>query len=96
MLAVEYILTRMPSGVRSLVLSAPCLSVSRWQADQRQYIEALPAATRETILQCEKDGAWNTPEYQDASMVFYRHRVCRLDTWPVCLEASMGKLTVDI
>jgi pimeloyl-ACP methyl ester carboxylesterase len=45
MLAVEYLLTSMPSGVVSLVL----LAAYQWHADQRHYIEALPAETREII-----------------------------------------------
>lgn len=96
MLAVEYLLTRMPSGVVSLVLSAPCLSASRWHADQRHYIEALSAVTRETIKKCEEKGAYDTAEYQEAMMVFYKRHVCRLDPWPACLEASMSKVAGDI
>jgi proline iminopeptidase len=37
MLAVEFMLTKKPKGVVSLILSGPCLSLSRFAADQRAY-----------------------------------------------------------
>ncbi|MBN1165527.1 MAG: alpha/beta fold hydrolase [Methanospirillaceae archaeon] len=55
--AVEYMLSKNPTGVRSLVLSAPCLSASRWHADQRRYLSDLPADIKETIIQArQKEG----------------------------------------
>jgi len=91
MLAVHYILTMDPQGVRSLILSAPCLSASRWHDDQRRYINELPADVREIILTSEREGTCDTPEYQEAMMVFYRKHVCRMDSWPECLQKSMEK-----
>ena len=45
MLAVEYMLMKNPSGVKSLILSGPFLSAPRFYEDQRQYIDELPAKT---------------------------------------------------
>jgi proline iminopeptidase len=49
MVAVDYMLTKAPSGVASLVLSAPCLSISRWEADQRAYLAEMPRENREAV-----------------------------------------------
>lgn len=96
MLAVEYMLAIKPRSVISLILSAPCLSVSRWHDDQRRYIGELPQETREIILKFEKAGEYDSPEYQEAMKVFYNKHICRLDPWPACLEASMSKMAFDI
>lgn len=96
MLAVHYILTMHPQGVRSLILSAPCLSVTRWHDDQRRYINELPSDIREIIVTSEREGTCDTPEYQEAMMVFYRKHVCRMDPWPECLEKSMEKMAFQV
>jgi proline iminopeptidase len=38
MLGVDYMLTKEPHGVVSLILSRPCLSAARWSADQTAYL----------------------------------------------------------
>ena len=96
MLAVEYMLAKPPAGVRSLILSGPCLSASRWKADQRQYVSELPKKTRETILRNEAAGTFSDPEYQDAMMEYYRLHVCRLDPWPDCLMRSMERFALPV
>lgn len=96
MLAVEYLLTRRPAGVERLILSGPCLSTSRWNADQRQYVSGLPTAVRDTILRHEAAGTFADPEYQDAMMVYYRRHVCRLDPWPDCLLRSMERFAIPV
>lgn len=96
MLACRYILDEKPEGIASLILSAPCLSASRWAADQRRYINELPAGTRETILRCEESGDYESKEYQDAMMFYYKRHVCRLDPWPEDILKSFGQLNMAI
>ncbi len=96
MLGAEYLLNHHPAGVISLVLSAPCLSASRWDIDQRTYIMDLPNPVRDTILRHEKDHDYASPEYQDAMMTYYERHICRMDPWPDCLNASMEKFAHDI
>ncbi len=96
MLAVEYYLSHKPDGIQSFILSSPCLSVSRWHADQRRNIANLPEIHKNAILLGEEAGNCNTPEYQDAMMFFYQQHVCRMDPWPPCLEESMKKLGHEV
>lgn len=49
MLAVDYMLTR-PSGVRSLVLASPCLSVTRWLSDAEALKKTLCPDTTSGIV----------------------------------------------
>lgn len=72
------------------------MSVSRWYEDQRQYFMSLSTDSREAILKCEEQGVYDSPEYQEAMMTYYKQHVCRLEPWPECLEASMSKLGHDV
>ena len=96
MLAVEYLLTEQPSGVVSFVLSGPCLSVSRWGADQRAYLAELSEADQESIQNAEANGTFDSPEYQDAMMRYYKRHVCRLEPWPECLTRAFEKLAQNV
>ncbi len=93
-LAVEYLLSQNPHGVKSLILSGPLLSTSRWTDDQQKYIEQLPEKTRKAILQCEQTGEYDSPEYQNAMMEFYRKHVCRLENWPEYLNRAFSELNL--
>lgn len=92
MLAVEYMLARRPDGVAGLVLSGPCLSASRFTADVRAYLQALPEPVRRTILEKEAYEDFESPEYQEAMTAFYRKHVCRVEPWPDCLVRTIEKM----
>lgn len=96
MLAVEYMLTHRPVGVESLVLSGPCLSASRWAADGRQYLQALPEDQMEAVLRGEEAGVYDDPAYQEAMTAYYHRHVCRLDPWPDCLTKTFERQNSDI
>ncbi|HEY3277492.1 MAG TPA: proline iminopeptidase-family hydrolase [Syntrophorhabdaceae bacterium] len=66
MLVVEYMLTRKPEGVASLVFSGPCLSAQRFITDQRQYLSAFPDSLRRIINRSEATGEFASQAYQDA------------------------------
>ncbi|HOP41013.1 MAG TPA: proline iminopeptidase-family hydrolase [Geobacteraceae bacterium] len=95
-LAVDYLFTKQPEGVVSLVLSGPLLSTQRWIEDQKAYIAELPKEIREIILKSEDAGEFTSPQYQDAMMAYYKIHVCRLDPWPECLNRSFEKLNGSI
>jgi proline iminopeptidase len=96
MLAVDYMLTRKPEGVASLILSGPCLSTSRFVADQRAYLPAFTEDIQNTILKSEASGNFDSPEYQDAIMVYYKRHVCRSDPWPDCLNRTIEKMGHEV
>lgn len=92
MLAVEYMLAGGAAGVSSLVLSGPCLSASRWAADQGRNLAAMPAPVRDAVLACEASGDFSSPRYRDAVTAYYRRHLCRLDPWPECLTRTFEKM----
>jgi proline iminopeptidase len=96
MLAVEYMLRKQPTGVRSLILSGPYLSSPLWAKDQRYWIDQLPQNIKHTILECEATKDFGSPSYQDAVMEFYKRHLCRMDPWPSELMESMEGMGVDV
>ena len=96
MLAVEYMLTKKTTGIKSLVLSGPALSISRWIKDQRAYLKELPEVTQQSIKECEKNKDFKSEKYQKAIQEYYHKHVCRMDPWPDCLKRSIDKMSNDI
>lgn len=95
-LAVEYMLTRQPAGVVSLVLSGPLVSASRWIADQKAYLLELPEDAQDIVRRAEASGDFRSVQYQEAMMQYYRRHVCRLETWPECLNRTFEKLAYAV
>ncbi len=95
-LAVEYALNQPSGSVAGLVLSGPMLNSSLWATDQKTYIAKFPPALRDTILQAEASGEFDSPSYQSAVMEYYRMHVCRLKRWPDCLNRSFGKVNIQL
>jgi proline iminopeptidase len=95
-LAVDYILTKQPKRVVSLVLSGPLLSTSRWIEDQKTYVSEFPKDIQEIIQKSEDSGDFSSPQYQDAMMMYYKLHVCRLDPWPDCLNRTFEKLNYSV
>ncbi len=92
MLGVDYMLTKAPHGVVSLILSGPCLSAARWEADQKAYLLGFPEAIQRVVQKSEASGDFSSSEYQEAMMQYYKRHVCRLDPWPECLTITFEKL----
>lgn len=82
-LAVEYALTgddgTPPTGIRGLVLSSPCLSVTRWAEDAGKLIAAMPDPERTALELGRSTNQVDTPEYRAASAAFDRKHLSRLD-----------------
>ncbi|WP_078379987.1 proline iminopeptidase-family hydrolase [Sutcliffiella halmapala] len=84
-LAAAYYLAN-PTGVKSIIFSSPCLSAPMWAADQDLNRKQLSRDVQETLKQCEENGTTDSQEYKDATAVFNKHFVCRLDPYPEFLK----------
>jgi len=96
MLAVDYMLKTRPEGVRSLVLSAPCLSAKRWARDQKAYLSRMPREIQDAIDKAEKSGSFDSPEYQNAMMEYYKIHLCRFDPWPDAVNKTFEKMNLSL
>ncbi len=95
MLAAEYMLTD-PSGVKSLVLASPSLSIPRWLEDTTKLRAELPTETQRILARHEEAGTTDSEEYAAATMEFYKRHLCRLEPWPEELEESFSNLGWDV
>ncbi len=95
MLAVDYMLTK-PTGVKSLILASPCLSISRWIQDANRLRAALPSETQDILKKHEEAGTTDSEEYMAATMEFYSRYLCRLDPWPPILQEVFTDLNTEV
>ena len=95
MLAASYMLTQ-PSGVRSLTLASAPLSIPRYATDARDLLTTLPEASRTAIETHERDGSFDSPEYQAAMMDFYKRYLARRQPWSAEIEKAFAELNPDV
>jgi L-proline amide hydrolase len=84
MLAMEYALTQ-PKGVASMIVASSPSSIPQWVAEANRLRLLLPEDVQETLTSHEDAGTTDSPEYEQACLVFYHRHVCRLDEWPDCV-----------
>lgn len=96
MLAVDFMLAKKPKDVVSLILSGPCLSLSRFTSDQKAYLLELPDSLQRTINESEASGRFDSEEYQDAMMTYFKLHMCRLDPFPDCMTRAFEKLGHEV
>ncbi|MBK8050071.1 MAG: proline iminopeptidase-family hydrolase [Anaerolineales bacterium] len=75
-LAAEYALFQ-PSGLQSLILSGPVMSVPRYFSDVNRQKQELPIKMQEAIEWNEAAGTFDAPEYQNASLGVDAPAFCR-------------------
>lgn len=91
MLGMEYTLTQ-PPGLTSLIVADSPASMQQWVAEVNRLRAELPPEVQQTLLKHEVAGTTDDPAYQEATLVFYRRHLCRLDPWPECLKRTYEKL----
>lgn len=84
-LAAAYYLAN-PDGVKSIIFSSPCLSSPMWAQDQDQNRKQLPSDVQNSLTSCEENGTTHSQEYKEATKIFNKHFVCRLDPLPEFLK----------
>jgi proline iminopeptidase len=95
MLAVDYMLTQ-PTGVRSLVLASPALSVPRWVRDADSLKTTLPDSLQAIISHHEASGTTDSPEYQGAVIEFYRQFFARRRPWSADIDSAVAQFNTDV
>jgi len=66
MLAMEWLMTKQPKNVKSVVFAGECLSVPRYIEDANALIKTLTPASQAAIAEAERTGNYDTPGYQAA------------------------------
>ena len=94
MLAATYA-SRKPRGLRKLVLADAAASVELLLEGENALRKELPADVRSVLDRCEREGDFESEEYEKACLVFYKLHLCRLDPWPKEVEIALGHLKDD-
>ncbi|MGE5274668.1 MAG: proline iminopeptidase-family hydrolase [Verrucomicrobiota bacterium] len=89
MLAMEYALTE-PAGLDSLVLSSSPASLPVWGSETGRLRRELPDEVQAVLDQHEAAGTLDSPEYEAATMEFYKRHVCRIDPFPDCVQRTFA------
>ena len=86
-LAVEHAIEG-DSGIASLTLASPCLSMPRWMADGQRLREQLPDDFQKLFAQAVAAGVVNSPTYHAAVRTYHRRHFCRCQPLPSSLVRS--------
>ena len=91
-LAMEWLATRSPDDVASVIFASPCLSTARWIDDMGPLIAQLSPEARAAIAEAERTGNFRTPEYQAAAWGEWiqAHIIRQLP--PEAIESLVGSL----
>ena len=81
MLGMEHAL-RHPPGLRSLVVCDSPASMSLWVEEAMRLRRELPKDVQDALDRHEADGSTDDPEYEQATIEFYKRHVCRVFPFP--------------
>lgn len=84
-----------PKGLKKLILAGAPADIPLYAAGCRKLLSQLPENIRKTIEECEKNGDFESPAYEEACGVFYSQHLCRLDPFPESLVESLGHIKED-
>ncbi|MUP44675.1 alpha/beta fold hydrolase [Gramella sp. BOM4] len=77
----EYMITRDPEGVRSVIFSSPLLSTKDWMEDANLLLSEMPKPIQDTIKKYESLKDYSAPVYLAAVDSFYSRHLSR-KAWP--------------
>ncbi len=78
---IEYMITKKPKGVKSVIFSSPHISSPDWMADANILLSQLPAGIRDTIAKYEAIKNYTAAVYLAATDSFYTRHLSR-KSWP--------------
>ncbi len=95
LLAAEHASAR-PAGLRGLIIANAPASYPLWLQEMKVLRDMLPPGVNETLLRHEEAGTTDDPAYEEATMAFYAHHVCRLDPWPEYLLEALERINLKV
>lgn len=75
--AIEYLLSQKPEGVKSVIFAGPLLSSTRWMEDAEILLAQLPKKLQDTIIKYEELGQYSAPAHLAATDSFYVRHLSR-------------------
>jgi L-proline amide hydrolase len=93
MLGMEHALQH-PRGLRCLDVANSPASMELWVREANRLRGLLPVDVQATLTRHEEAGTTDSPEYEQAMMVFYERHVCRIP-FPDSLQRTFAQLASD-
>lgn len=78
---IEYMLSKNPRGVKSVIFSSPMISTSDWIRDAKILLSRMPQAIQDTIHKYESLRDYQAASYLTATDSFYARHLSR-KSWP--------------
>ena len=78
---IEYLITKKPKGIKSVIFSSPMISAADWIADAKLLLSQLPTGIKDTINKYELLKNYSAPAYIAATDSFYARHLLRKQ-WP--------------
>ena len=94
MLGMQYAAGR-PEGLVSLIAESSPPSVPAWMPEVARLRSELPPDVEATLREHEEAGTTDSPEYEEAVMVFYKRHLCRIEPWPDWLVECFALLEAN-
>lgn len=83
---IEYLITKKPKGIKSVIFSSPMISTPDWIADAKWLLSKLPRSVQDTINKYETLKNYAAPSYIAATDSFYTRHLSRKH-WPYKLAS---------
>jgi proline iminopeptidase len=78
---IEYMISKKPKGVKSVIFSSPMISTEDWIADAKILLSQMPSKLQDTIHKYEMLENYKAPRYLEAVASFYSRHLSR-KSWP--------------
>jgi len=90
MLAAEYLFTRKPEGIASVIFASPCFSTARFTRDADRLVQTLSQTSRDAIAEAGRSGSYDAPSYKAAVDEFYGKYLARKGQGNPYFERSLA------
>ncbi len=95
MLGTEYYYAY-PDGIKALILSSSSISIPMWLRDADTLISTLPDSIQTAINTNERNGTYDSPEYQQAVLTYNQNFLARKLPWTADLDSTFAQINEEI
>jgi proline-specific peptidase len=91
MLLMDYMITKKPQGIKSIVISSSPASVPQFEGEINRLVSWLPPDAKAAIERGMKEGKYDAPDFLAASDLYYSRHVMNLDPLPDFVSYSFER-----
>ncbi|KAH9478580.1 L-amino acid amidase [Psilocybe cubensis] len=95
MLVAQYAATRLPKGLKRLIIANAPASMELASIGTDQLLERFPPEFQKSVRKHESEGTQESEEYQALVSEFYNKHVCTIDPWPKDVNTTFELLMTN-